>query len=55
MEIEVQKLMGYAPHFTGLASPESAVALVRKVMENASVENGDGGTWVSQFGNKQWQ
>ena len=51
----MQRLMAHAPHFTGLAKPAKSVALVRKVIENSSIEKGDGGSWVSQFGNKQWQ
>jgi|TARA_R110002003_G_scaffold121_29_gene10902 hypothetical protein len=48
------KFKAYAPHFEGFATPESAVKDMLKVIENASLENGDGGAFVSQFGNKQW-
>ncbi|KAL2130279.1 hypothetical protein VTI74DRAFT_6673 [Chaetomium olivicolor] len=44
----------YAPHFTGPARPEDAVRDVISVWERASVENGDGGAFVSHLGNKQW-
>ncbi|KAK4247293.1 hypothetical protein C7999DRAFT_41356 [Corynascus novoguineensis] len=44
----------YAPHFTGPARPEDAVQDVISVWEKASVENGDGGAFVSHLGNKQW-
>lgn len=55
MMIDMQRLMAHAPHFAGLAKPAESVSLVRKVIENASIENEDGGSWVSQFGNKQRQ
>ena len=48
------KFMTYAPHFKGPATPEYAVGAVSKVWENASVEKGDGGAFVSHLGNKQW-
>jgi NAD(P)-dependent dehydrogenase (short-subunit alcohol dehydrogenase family) len=44
----------YAPHFSGPARPEDAVRDVISVWERASVENGDGGDFVSHLGNKQW-
>ncbi|KAH7380059.1 hypothetical protein BKA66DRAFT_132569 [Pyrenochaeta sp. MPI-SDFR-AT-0127] len=50
----VQKFQVYAPHFAGAAEPEDAVKDVLNVAEKASVENGDGGSYVSHFGNKQW-
>ncbi|PFH62258.1 hypothetical protein XA68_14389 [Ophiocordyceps unilateralis] len=50
----VQKFMQYAPHFSGPAAPEAAVRDVISVWERASVENGDGGSYVSHHGNKQW-
>ncbi|KAI1470393.1 putative short chain dehydrogenase [Daldinia caldariorum] len=48
------KFAEYAPNFTGPISPEEAVKLVRSVWEKASIENGSGGDFLSQFGNKQW-
>ncbi|KAH8697005.1 hypothetical protein BGW36DRAFT_377747 [Talaromyces proteolyticus] len=44
----------YAPHFKGPASPESSVRDVLSVINNSSVENGDGGSFVSHKGNQQW-
>ncbi|KAJ5570290.1 uncharacterized protein N7459_009720 [Penicillium hispanicum] len=44
----------YAPDFKGPSPPESAVKDVISVIEKASVENGNGGTFVSHYGNKQW-
>jgi hypothetical protein len=58
---QIQKLMAmggkfiaYAPHFAGPTAVDMAVGQMLSVVEKASVEGGDGGTWVSQFGNKQW-
>lgn len=46
--------MTYAPNFTGPISSEESAKAVLSVIEKASVENGDGGSFVSHFGNKQW-
>ena len=48
------KFMGYAPHFKGPATPEVAIQAVKNVWENASIEKGDGGAFLSHLGNKQW-
>ncbi|KAI8965611.1 putative short chain dehydrogenase [Daldinia sp. FL1419] len=48
------KFLEYAPHFAGPETPESSIKKTRSVWENASVEKGDGGAFVSHFGNKQW-
>ncbi|KAF2805520.1 NAD(P)-binding protein [Mytilinidion resinicola] len=50
----MEKFAHYAPHFKGPATPEASVQDVRSVWEKASIENGDGGTYLSHFGNKQW-
>jgi len=50
----ILKFMKYAPHFKGPITPEESVGLVMKVIESKSVEKGDGGSFVSHFGNKQW-
>ncbi|KAK5654588.1 hypothetical protein OQA88_7217 [Cercophora sp. LCS_1] len=50
----VQKFAAYAPHFKGPITPEESVAAVRSVIENASVEKGNGGEFLSHLGNKQW-
>ncbi|KAI0858795.1 NAD(P)-binding protein [Xylaria cubensis] len=50
----VQNLQRYAPHFTGPKTTESAVEDLLTVVGKSSVENGDGGSFVSQFGTKQW-
>ncbi|KAI1825869.1 NAD(P)-binding protein [Xylaria intraflava] len=44
----------YAPHFKGAASPEEAARDVLSVVHNASLEKGDGGQFLSHYGNKQW-
>jgi hypothetical protein len=48
------KFMEYAPHWKGPETPEQSVAAVRSVIANASIEKGNGGDYVSHFGNKQW-
>lgn len=48
------KFFAYAPDMKGHATPEEAVRDVLKVAENASLANGDGGAFLSHFGNKQW-
>jgi hypothetical protein len=48
------KFMKYAPHFAGPTPVEVAIEQMLSVIEKASVEGGNGGTAVSQFGNKQW-
>ena len=54
----VKEMMGkfakYAPSFKGPISPQESVEKVLAVIEKASVANGDGGSFVSHFGNKQW-
>lgn len=50
----MQKFAEYAPGFTGPATAESAIKDVISVWEKASIENGDGGAYVSHHGNKQW-
>lgn len=48
------KFLAYAPGNKGHLTPEEAVKDVLKVAENASLANGDGGAFLSHFGNKQW-
>jgi hypothetical protein len=50
----IGKLATYAPHFKGLISTEESVRHIMSVWEKASIENGDGGSFVSHLGNKQW-
>ncbi|KAH6646627.1 hypothetical protein BKA67DRAFT_594956 [Truncatella angustata] len=44
----------YAPNFKGPVARELAVQDVIKVWENASLEKGHGGAFLSHLGNKQW-
>ncbi|EEP76439.1 conserved hypothetical protein [Uncinocarpus reesii 1704] len=44
----------YAPDFKGPITPEESVKDMMKVIEGASLENGDGGAFVSHKGNQQW-
>lgn len=44
----------YAPHFKGASTTEAAVKDILSVMEKSTVENGDGGSFVSHYGNQQW-
>ncbi|PYI11203.1 NAD(P)-binding protein [Aspergillus sclerotiicarbonarius CBS 121057] len=44
----------YAPHFQGPSTTEAAVRDVLSVMNQSSVGNGDGGSFVSHYGNQQW-
>ena len=51
---QVEKFKAYAPDFAGPATPEESVRDVLKVVESKSLENGDGGAFISHLGNKQW-
>lgn len=46
----VGKFMGYAPGFQGPAPPENIVPKIVKVWEDASIEKGDGGAFLSHTG-----
>ena len=48
------KFARYAPHFRGRTTPEQSVKEMMDVINRASLETGYGGSFVSQFGNKQW-
>ena len=54
----LQSLLGkftqYAPHFKGPATPDSSIKSVINVWENASIEKGNGGAFLSHLGSKQW-
>ena len=49
-----KKFVAYAPHFTKPLTPEESITAVVKVIGEKSLENGDGGSFVSHLGNKQW-
>lgn len=48
------KFQQYAPHFKGPMTTEESVKLMIPVYEKANLANGDGGSFVSHFGTKQW-
>jgi hypothetical protein len=48
------KFASYAPHFTGPITPEDSVKHILSVINKASIEAGDGGSFISHYGNKQW-
>ncbi len=50
----VTKFLEYAPHFKGPLTPEESVTAVRQVIENASIEKGNGGDFLSHLGTKKW-
>lgn len=50
----VAKFAEYAPDFKGPITPEASVEAVRSVISNASIEKGNGGEFLSHYGNKQW-
>ncbi|KAJ5408966.1 Short-chain dehydrogenase/reductase SDR [Penicillium cosmopolitanum] len=52
--ILVKKFVEYAPHFKRPITPKESVTAVLSVMNNASIEHGDGGAFLSHLGNKQW-
>jgi NAD(P)-dependent dehydrogenase (short-subunit alcohol dehydrogenase family) len=49
-----QKFKAYAPHIKGQAEPEESVKHVLAVVDKVSLQNGDGGNFLSHKGNKQW-
>lgn len=48
------KFMQYKPDFQGPTPIDVSVGQMLSVIKKASVEAGDGGASVSQFGNQQW-
>ncbi|KAF7588751.1 hypothetical protein BBP40_005247 [Aspergillus hancockii] len=50
----VAKFSEYAPHFKGASTVDATTNDVTSVMNKASVKNGDGGSFVSHYGNQQW-
>ncbi|OAX83590.1 hypothetical protein ACJ72_02037 [Emergomyces africanus] len=50
----VASFQKYAPDFKGATTPADSVKDVMKVIERASLENGDGGAFLSHKGNQQW-
>ncbi|RSL51882.1 hypothetical protein CEP54_011183 [Fusarium duplospermum] len=50
----LKQFQSYAPSFTKPITPQESVTAVLSVMHKASIEAGNGGSFVSHFGNKQW-
>jgi hypothetical protein len=48
------KFVEYAPNFKGPDTPEQSVTALRSVIAGASIEKGNGGAFLSHYGNKQW-
>lgn len=52
--VKFGKFQQYNPTFSGPTPIEVAIQQVLSVINKSSVEAGDGGSFVSQHGNKQW-
>lgn len=50
----IAQFSAYAPEWKGAITPEQSIKMCLDVINNASVEKGDGGAFLSHFGNKQW-
>ena len=50
----IAKFIEYAPTFKGPDTPEKSVTAMRSVIADVSIEKGNGGDFLSHFGNKQW-
>lgn len=50
----VGKFMQYAPDFKGPTPIDESIGMMLSVMEKSSIEAGNGGTCVSQFGNQRY-
>jgi len=48
------KFKEFLPHFERPLTPEESVTAVMKVVEEKSVKNGDGGSFINHLGNKNW-
>lgn len=49
-----QSFAQYAPHFLGPISPQSSASMCLKIIEEASIEKGYAGAFLSHYGNRQW-
>ncbi|KAI8948682.1 hypothetical protein F4801DRAFT_591679 [Xylaria longipes] len=54
MDAMIEKYLRYSPSFKGPITPTESIEAVLSVVENASIEKGDGGRYLSHFGNKKW-
>ena len=50
----VTKFAAYAPDLKGPMTPEQSVNNLLGLIKSASIEKGDGGSFISHLGNKQW-
>ena len=50
----MMKFKSYAPDFAGPTTAEVSIGQMLSVIEGASLDAGNGGAFLSQFGNKQW-
>ena len=50
----VTKFGAYAPHLKGPMTTAESVNKLLGLIESASIDKGDGGSFVSHLGNKQW-
>ena len=48
------RFAAYAPDFKGPIMPEDSISYMLKLFEKSSIANGNGGTFVSHLGTKQW-
>lgn len=49
-----KKFAAYAHHFKRPLTTEESVSAIIKVIDEKSVKDGDGGSFISHLGNKQW-
>lgn len=54
LDAMLAKFSVYSPDFAGPITPTESVKAVLSVIENASLAKGDGGRFLSHFGNRQW-
>lgn len=50
----IGKFAAYAPHFTAAMTTQDSVSQMLKLFDRSSIANGNGGTFVSHLGTKQW-
>jgi hypothetical protein len=50
----MEKFQKYSPTFKGPDTPPESIKAVLSVVEKSSIEKGDGGAYLSHFGNKRW-
>jgi hypothetical protein len=50
----MEKIKIYAPEFKGPIKVDDAVKVILKTWERLSIEEGFGGKFISQHGDRQW-